>query len=162
MNNIPLKIFVIPLAGVRDEGHASSSTEFCTAILDKFPFPQGMKDRIIDIVDKIPISETLKDVLFNNLQAKTGSSYVFINPKTKLPYTDIKKSFHSVMKEAKIDNFRFHDLRHTVATRLAESNIDLVVVKEILGHADIQTTMRYAHAVPKRKIEAISVLNSYN
>ena len=37
--------------GIRDEGHASSSAEFCTAILDKFSFPQGMKDRIIDIVD---------------------------------------------------------------------------------------------------------------
>lgn len=37
----------------------------------------------------------------------------------------------------------------------------IVVVKEILGHADIQTTMRYAHAVPQRKLEAISVLNSY-
>ena len=57
---------------------------------------------------------------------------------------------------------RFHDLRYTVATRLTECNIDLVVVKELLGHSKIETTMRYAHAVPKRKIEAIEILNSYN
>lgn len=111
---------------------------------------------------KIPISERLRSILFNNLQANTGNEYVFINPETGKPYTDIKHSFHTVLKRANIKNFRFHDLRHTVATRLATNNIDLIVVKEILGHSKIETTMRYAHAIPKRKLEAIEVLNSYN
>lgn len=108
---------------------------------------------------KIPISDKLMKV-FEKLPKV--SEYVFVNPETNKPYKDIKKSWKKALKEAHIENFRFHDLRHTVATRLAESNIDLVVVKEILGHADIQTTMRYAHAVPKRKQDAISVLNSYS
>lgn len=107
---------------------------------------------------KIPISDKLQKV-FETLNQNT--TYVFTNPETNLPYTDIKKSFKSILKKANIENFRFHDFRHTVATRLATSNIDLIVVKEILGHADIQTTMRYAHAVPKRKLDAIEVLNSY-
>ena len=108
---------------------------------------------------KIPISTRLLTTL-NKLEKI--SEYVFVNPKTREPYTDIKKSFKTLLKKAKIENFRFHDLRHTVATRLATSNIDLIVVKEILGHSKIETTMRYAHAVPKRKLEAIEVLNSYN
>ena len=107
---------------------------------------------------KVPISDTLRDVL-NSIEHQ--SEYVFVNPKTNKPYIDLKKSFHQVMKLANIKNFRFHDLRHTVATRLVENNIDLAVIQEILGHAHIETTMRYAHPVPKRKLEAIDVLNSY-
>lgn len=112
---------------------------------------------------KIPISQTLKKVfekLLNDESNKTD--YIFINPETNKPYTDIKHSFHSVLKKANINNFRFHDLRHTVATRLVECGIDLVVVKDILGHAKIDTTMRYAHPVPKRKLEAIEVLDDYD
>ena len=43
-----------------------------------------------------------------------------------------------------------------------EKGIDLLVVMDILGHSKIETTMRYSHPIPKRKSDAISVLNSYN
>ena len=108
---------------------------------------------------KIPISDKLKQVL--NKQDK-NNQYVFMNPETGLPYVDIKKSFNKAMEKAGIKNFRFHDLRHTVATRLVEKGIDLLVVMDILGHSKIETTMRYLHPIPKRKSDAISVLNSYN
>ena len=107
---------------------------------------------------KIPISNTLKDVL-NNIDKI--SEYVFINPKTNKPYTDLKKSFHKVLDKANIKNFRFHDLRHTVATRLVEKGIDLTVVQELLGHSKLTTTQRYAHPVPKRKLDAVEILSSY-
>lgn len=108
---------------------------------------------------KIPISDKLWQVLNNQ---NKNNKYVFINPETGLPYVDIKKSFNKAKEEAGIKDFRFHDLRHTVATRLVEKGIDLLVVMDILGHTNIETTMRYAHPIPKRKSEAISVLNSYN
>lgn len=108
---------------------------------------------------KIPISDTLLNVLREQPQTH---EYVFTNTYTGKPYTDIHNSFRMILTKANINNFRFHDLRHTVATRLVEKGIDLIVVKEILGHSKIDTTMRYAHAVPKRKLEAIEVLNSYN
>ena len=107
---------------------------------------------------KIPISSTLNNVLSS---IDKLSEYVFINPKTNKPYTDIKKSFHKVLDKANIKNFRFHDLRHTVATRLVEKGIDLTVVQELLGHSKLTTTQRYAHPVPKRKLEAIEILSSY-
>ena len=73
----------------------------------------------------------------------------------------MKKSFHTVLEKAEIENFRFHDLRHTVATRLVEKGIDLTVVQEILGHSQVTTTQRYTHPVPQRKLDAINVLNNY-
>lgn len=107
---------------------------------------------------KIPLSSGLKD-MFKGLERE--SKYVFTNPKTNTAYKSITKSFRAVLEKAKIENFRFHDLRHTVATRLVEKNIDLFVVQDILGHSKITTTQRYAHPVPQRKLDAVEILNTY-
>ena len=48
-------------------------------------------------------------------------------------------------REAKVNNLRWHDLRHTFATRLMASSKNLKVVKEACGHGSIATTTRYAH-----------------
>ena len=119
----------------------------------------------IDIIEsksgkerKIPISKKLMEI-FKRLP-KT-SEYVFVNPETGKPYTDIKHSWSTVMKAAGIENFRFHDLRHTAITRMVEKGIPLPVVKEIAGHSKIETTMRYTHTNSKQKVDAIEVLNSY-
>lgn len=107
---------------------------------------------------KIPISDKLLETLESLPRI---SEYVFANPDTGKPYRDISEGFKNACDRANIENFRFHDLRHTVATRLVEKGIDLRVVQEIMAHSTIVTTQRYMHPTPKRKLEAISVLNSY-
>ena len=109
---------------------------------------------------KIPLSAKLKKVLLQ-IKENNESEYIFINPRTQKPFSDIKKSFNSAVKNAKIKNFRFHDLRHTFATRLIEKNIDIVVAKELMGHADISTTMIYVHYDADRKKNAINVIDDY-
>ena len=58
-------------------------------------------------------------------------------------------------------DFRFHDLRHTFGTRLANAGVDVVKIKELMGHASIVTTMRYIHETDQGKRGAITVLSEY-
>ncbi len=76
-------------------------------------------------------------------------------------YTDVKKSFSAACRRAGITDFRFHDLRHTFGTRLADAGVDVVKIKELMGHASIVTTMRYIHATDQGKRGAITVLSEY-
>ena len=57
--------------------------------------------------------------------------------------------------------FRLYDLRHTAATRLAESGVDLVTLAAILGHSKIQMVLRYAHPVESKKLEAMKKLENF-
>ena len=85
----------------------------------------------------------------------------FIDSYTGTRYIDLKKSFSAACREAGITNFTFHDLRHTFGTRLADAGVDVVKIKELMGHASIVTTMRYIHATDKGKRGAITVLSEY-
>lgn len=109
---------------------------------------------------EIPITDKMYDLLQS---LPKDSEYVFTNPKTNKPYVDIKKSFNMVKEHAEIENFHFHDLRHTFATRMLTVDINnLYPLMDILGHTNIETTMRYSHIVPGKKMEAIKKLATYN
>ena len=58
----------------------------------------------------------------------------------------------------KLDDAPWHTLIHTTASRLVQKGVQLVVVKEIMGHKSIQTTMRYDYLQPANLVDAISVL----
>jgi len=80
---------------------------------------------------------------------------------TGMPFGDIKKSFYSLLKKANIENFRFHDFRHTAATRMLEKGADIRTVQEILGHSSVAVTERYTHTNAKNKKSAIVLLSSF-
>src|SRR6476619_4410147 len=73
-----------------------------------------------------------------------------------------KEVFSAACREAGITNFTFHDLRHTFGTRLADAGVDVVKIKELIGHASIMTTMRYIHATDQGKRGVIVVLCNIN
>jgi integrase len=72
--------------------------------------------------------------------------------------TDLKKKFQLAREKAKLENFRFHDLRHTFATRMANAGVDIFTLAELLGHSDIRITKRYAHGTEENKRPAVKKL----
>src|SRR5205823_6033938 len=91
-----------------------------------------------------------------------NARYVFESPRKPGHHIlEPKKAFNAALADAGIENFRFHDLRHTAGTRLAELGVGIETIKDILGHADVRTTLIYVHAVDRRKVEAMQVLVDY-
>ncbi|HSH28358.1 MAG TPA: tyrosine-type recombinase/integrase [Thiohalobacter sp.] len=71
---------------------------------------------------------------------------------------NITTAWARITRQAKLADFRFHDLRHSFASRLVMAGVDLNVVRELLGHADIKMTLRYAHLAPEHKAQAVERL----
>jgi integrase len=75
---------------------------------------------------------------------------VFAHPQlgTPLDSSKVSRRFKAACRDAGVKEIRFHDLRHTFATRLAASGQPLRTIQEFLGHADLKTTQIYAHYAP--------------
>lgn len=106
----------------------------------------------------IPINQTLYQALKALSEQSDGNAYVFTN-KDGETFGDIKRGFHSALKRAGIEDFRFHDLRHTFGSHLVMQGIDLKTVQQVMGHKDITMTMRYSHLSPEYVQEAIGRLD---
>jgi site-specific recombinase XerD len=83
--------------------------------------------------------------------------YVFSNNDGQ-PLANVRKSWVGILKRAGIENFRWHDLRHTFASNLVIAGVDLNKVRALLGHTDYKMTLRYAHLAPEHMQEAVDKL----
>ena len=106
----------------------------------------------------IQINSTLIDELYKLKSRNCQSVYVFLNPQTGKPFTTVARAFKAACRRANIEGLRFHDLRHTFATRLIERGADLITVKELLGHSTVRITERYTHPGLDTKRKAVELL----
>jgi integrase len=89
----------------------------------------------------------------------TDDDLVFAHPQSGRPRdrTKLTRRFKAACGEAGVRPVRFHDLRHTFATRLAASGQPMRTIQEFLGHADSKTTQIYAHYAPSaREVEMVN------
>lgn len=108
---------------------------------------------------RIPINTVVRKLMLELKLKGKGSEYVFLSSKG-IPYKkegSLRQPFLGALRRAGIEGLRFHDLRHTAATRMIESGASIVAVSKILGHEDLKTTMRYAHPEDSLK-DAVELL----
>jgi len=106
----------------------------------------------------IPLNDEALSVLRSwKAQQKKAHELVFPS-RGGLPFTTIKTAWSAVVKDANIRDFRWHDLRHTFASKLVMVGVDLNTVRELLGHADLKMTLRYSHLAPEHKASAVAKL----
>ena len=99
------------------------------------------------------------------LGATWETEYDLIFPNTvggvMVPDNFVKRHFKAMLRKAGLPNIRFHDLRHTAATMLLRQKVNVKVVSEMLGHADISITLRiYAHILPGMHEIAADIMDS--
>lgn len=108
----------------------------------------------------IKLSPVAKNVLldWHDRIGKKKQGLVFPSPTGEVMH-DVNTSWGNLKKRAGITNFRWHDLRHSFASKLVMAGIDLNTVRELMGHSDIKQTLRYAHLAPEHKAAAVAFLD---
>lgn len=94
----------------------------------------------------LPINETVYQLLKRKMEARKSSGYVFPSGTgTKIISHNLSRSFRIAREKVGLDDVRFHDLRHTAGSRMAQSGVDIYTIAKILGHKTLTMTIRYSH-----------------
>lgn len=142
--------------------------------MSRYAFPEGRRDSRRKFV-----TEYGSVITIHGAMAKSGQTRrVPLNPEARAtlrawkkqtraradaPVFNVRTSFKTawrrLMKAAKIEGFRWHDMRHTFASRLVQRGIPLNTVRDLLGHASLAMTLKYAHLAQTDRQSAVDVLN---
>ena len=109
---------------------------------------------------------------FYTVTRSGGFRWEYVAPPVQLPVKNLRRltgrigsidgTFDTARNAIGRPDVRFHDLRHSIATWLTAAGTPLNLVQELLGHSDIATTMRYAHAAPSAVAEFLNTKISVN
>ena len=93
---------------------------------------------------RIPLPSAARNIL-NALPRADGNSFVVAGKIEGQYATDMQKPWRRLRERAGLPDIRIHDLRHSYASNAISAGTDLALLMRLLGHTQIQTTMRYAH-----------------
>ena len=107
----------------------------------------------------IPIVGHALELLLKHEQEKPKSEFLFPSKVDVNKPMDLRKPWHTAILKAEIENFRFHDLRHSAASYLAMNGATLTEIAEILGHKTMQMVRRYSHLSESHITNVVSSMN---
>jgi len=108
---------------------------------------KGAKERYIPMPNNLV--EYLKGL-------KKNGNYVAPGMRSK---NRVSRQFRFYADKLGLDDYTFHNLRDTYASRLVQNEMPLTVIKDLLGHDNIKTTLIYARIAPENKIRAIKIMD---
>jgi len=109
----------------------------------------------------VPMNDTVRTLL-RDLPSRLKSAYVFPSATGETPLDGrnlMNRVFLPALTRAEIQGLRWHDLRHTFASRLVMAGVDLRTVQDLLGHKTMAMTERYSHLSPAHQLDAVQRLN---
>ena len=111
----------------------------------------------------VPLTMAAIEVLKRRLKKAEGAYLFPHKTDPNLPLTTVKKAHAVAIRKAGIEpRFRLYDFRHTFGSRATMAGVDLATLKELMGHSNISTTMRYVHPTPEHKRNAVEKLEQFN
>ena len=131
----------------------------------------NFSENLLTIREEIDKSEEIRHMPMNDTtyyvlhkwkeqsEKVTSNSLVFPSPQTGKKINTCKTAWRNLLKRAEINDFRWHDMRHDFASQLVMAGVDLNAVRDLMGHADIKMTLRYAHLAPENRLHAVKVLD---
>jgi len=102
----------------------------------------------------VPLSQAAIDII-RQLHRVGRCPYLLPNPDTLKPFTTIKHAWQKARDDAGLHDLRIHDLRHSAASFMINSGVDLFAVGKVLGHASYQSTQRYSHLANDTLLAAV-------
>ena len=110
--------------------------------------------------DTLPLNNKVLDVLRARDKVRHINGYVFYNGNgNRIDARNLLRGYYAARKKAGLEDVRFHDLRHTFATRLAQAGVDLYKVQKLMRHKSPIMTQRYAHHYPESLRDGVEVLD---
>lgn len=109
-------------------------------------------------MDYIPMNAVVKNVLqkWKEIQKNPNDNdLIFPHPGTGKKMHDCRSAWEKILKNAKIENFRWHDMRHDFASQLVMKDVNILTVQKLMTHSNLEMTLRYAHLAPKKQKEAV-------
>ena len=136
--------------------------EVLNATWDQFDLEKGMWTKPSHLTkqkkkEHLPLSPKAVELLHTIKEMNTTNSpFLFPGKVAGQPIREVKTFWKTVLRLAKIENVRIHDLRHTHASHLVSSGLSLSIVGKLLGHTQASTTQRYAHLADEPLRDAVT------